>query len=67
MSYLILAFIFDAVTKSLTGFVSFLIVLAVENFSFTKNRSYRKRGCVTMRNCVGMFHDNIGNNLHKNF
>ena len=67
MSYLTLAFIFDAVTESLIGFVSFLIVAAVENFSSTKNRSYRKRGCVNMRNCMGMFHDNIGNNLHKNF
>ena len=53
--------IFDA--ESLIGFVSLLVVLTVENVVvFTKNRFCQKRGCVTMRNYMEMFHDNIGHN-----
>ena len=53
--------IFDA--ESLIGFVSLLVVLTVENVVvFTKNCFYQKRGCVTMRNYMEMFHDNIGHN-----
>ena len=53
--------IFDA--ESLIDFVSLLVVLTVENVVvFTKNRFYQKRGCVTMRNYMEMFHDNIGHN-----
>ena len=56
-----LPIIFDA--ESLIGFVSLLVVLTVENVVvFTKNRFHQKRGCVTMRNYMEMFHDNIGHN-----
>ena len=56
-------FIFDALAKSFIDFVLFLVVLAVENFSFTRNCFYRKRGFVTMRNYVKTFRDSLGHHL----
>ena len=45
-----LTFIFDVLSESRIGFVSFLVFLAVENVaSFTKTCFHRKRGSVTMR------------------
>ena len=59
-----LTFIFDVLSKSRIGFVSFLVFLALENFvSFTKTRFYRKQSSVTMRNHMETFHANIGHNL----
>ena len=59
-----LIFIFDALLGSAIGFVSFLVSQAVQKVvSFTKNRFYRKRGGVTMRNyaetCVGICSYNL--------
>ena len=63
-----LTFIFDVLSESLIRFVSFLVFLAVENVvSFTKTCFYRKRGSVTMRKYVEMFHVNIGHNLAQKF
>ena len=60
-----LIFIFDVLSESRIGFVSFLVFLALENVvSFTnivfienhKHRFYRKRISVTMRNYVMCIH-----------
>ena len=46
-----LTFIFDVVSESRIGFVSFLVFLALKNAaSFTKTRFYRKRSSLTVRN-----------------
>ena len=63
-----LTFIFGVLSESAIRFVSFLVFLAVENVaSFTKTCFYRKRGSVTMRKYVEMFHVNIGHNLAEKF
>ena len=59
-------FIYDVLSELRKGFVSFLVILALENVvSLTKTKTcfYQKRSSVTMRNYVEMFHDNIGHNL----
>ena len=57
-------FIYDVLSELRIDFVSFLVILALENVvSFTKTCFYRKRTSATMRNYVEMFHANIGNNL----
>ena len=57
-------FIFDLLSESRIGFVSFLVFLALENVvSFTKTRFYRKQSSVTMHNFVETFHTNIDHNL----
>ena len=49
-------FIYDVLSQLRIGFVSFLVILALENIvSFTKTCFYRKPSSVTMRN--------IGDNL----
>ena len=59
-----LIFIYDAISELRISFVSFLVILALENVvSFTKTCFYRKRSCVTMRNYVKKFDANIGHNL----
>ena len=59
-----LTFIYDVYSELRIGFVSFLVILALENVvSFTKTCFYRKRSSVTMRNYVETFHANIGHNL----
>ena len=59
-----LTFIYDVFSELRIGFVSFLVILALENFvSFTKTCFYRKRSSVTMRNYVETFHADIGHNL----
>ena len=59
-----LTFIYDVSSELRIGFVSFLVILALENVvSFTKTCFYRKRSSVTMRNYVETFHANIGHNL----
>ena len=59
-----LTFIFDVLSESLFGFVSYSVFQAVENVvSFTKKRFYRERGSVTMRNYAEMFQDNHGYNM----
>ena len=59
-----LTFIYDALSELRIGFVSFLVLLALENVvSFTKTSFYRKRSSVTMRNYMEKFHANIGLNL----
>ena len=58
-----LSFIFDVLSESRIGFVSYLVFLALKNVvSFTKTRFYRKHNSVTMRNYVETFHANIGHN-----
>ena len=57
-------FIFDVLSESLFGFVSYSVFQAVENVvSFTKKRFYRKRGSVTMRNYAETFQANHGYNM----
>ena len=57
-------FIYDVFSELRIGFVSFLVILALENFvSFTKTCFYRKRSSVTMSNYVETFHADIGHNL----
>ena len=58
-----LTFIFDIISESLFGFVSYLVFLAVENVSFTKKRFHRERGSVTMRNYVETFWATHGYNM----
>ena len=59
-----LTFIYDALSELRNGFVSFLVLLALENVvSFTKTSFYRKGSSVTMRNYMEKFHANIGLNL----
>ena len=59
-----LTFIYDVLSELRIGFVSFLVILALENVvSFTKTCFYRKRSSVTMHNYVETFHANIGHNL----
>ena len=59
-----LTFIFDILSESRIGFVSFLVFLALENaVSFTKTRFYRKRSSGTICNYVETFHANIGHSL----
>ena len=46
-----LTFIFDLLSESLFGFVSYSVFSVVENVvGFTKKRLYRERGSATMRN-----------------
>ena len=57
-------FIYDALSELRIGFVSFLVILAIENVvSFTKTCFYRKRSSTTVRNYVETLHANIGHNL----
>ena len=59
-----LTFFYDVFSELRIGFVSFLVILALENFvSFTKTCFYRKPSSVTMRNYVETFHADIGHNL----
>ena len=59
-----LTFIYHALSELRIGFVSFLIILALENVvSFRKTCFYQKRSSATMRNYVETFHANIGHNL----
>ena len=59
-----LIFIYDAISELRISFVSFLVILALENVvSFTKTCFYQKGNSVIMRNYVEMFHANIGHNL----
>ena len=59
-----LTFIYDVLSQLYLGFVSFFVILALENIvSFTKACFYRKRRSVTMRNYVKTFHANIGHSL----
>ena len=59
-----LTFIFDVVSESLFGFVSYSIFQAVENVvSFTKKRIYREQGSATMRNYAETFEKNRGYNM----
>ena len=59
-----LTFIFDELSESRIGFVSFLVFLVLEHVvSFTKTRIYQKRSSGTMRNYVETFHANIGHIL----
>ena len=51
-----LTFIFDLLSESLFGFVSYSVFLGVEYVvGFTKKRFYRERGSVTMRNYAETF------------
>ena len=46
-----LTFIFDLLSESLFGFVSYSVFYVAENVvGFTKKRLYRERGSPTMRN-----------------
>ena len=64
LSSVTLTFIFDVLSESLFGFVSYWVLQAVENVvSFTKNRFYRKRDSVTMRNYAETFEANYGYNI----
>ena len=57
-------FIFDALSESLFGFVSYSVFQAVKNVvSFTKRRFYRERGSATMRNYAETFQHNHGYNM----
>ena len=58
-------FIFDELSESRIGFVSFLVFLAVENVSFTKTCFYQKRGSITMPKYVETFLTNTGHNLAR--
>ena len=59
-----LTFIYDVYSELRIGFVSFLVILALENVvSFTKTCFYQKRSSVTTRNYVETFHPSIGHNL----
>ena len=59
-----LTFIYDVFSELRIGFVSFLVILALENVvSFTKTCFYPKRSSVTMRNYVETFYANIGHKL----
>ena len=59
-----LTFIFDVLSESRNGFVSFLVFLRIESdVSFTKTPFYQKRSSVTMRNYVKKFLASIGLSL----
>ena len=59
-----LTFIFDVISESLFGFVSYLVFQTVENVvSFTKKRFYREQGSATMRNYAETFQHNHGYNM----
>ena len=59
-----LTLIFDVVSESLFGFVSYSIFQAVENVvSFTKKRIYREQGSATMRNYAETLEKNGGYNI----
>ena len=59
-----LTFIFDVLSESLFGFVSYSVFQAVENVvSFTKKCFYRERGSPTMRNYAETFQQNHGYNM----
>ena len=59
-----LTFIYDVLSELRTGFVSFLVILALESVvSLTETCFYRKRSSVTMRNYVEKFHANMRHNL----
>ena len=50
-----LTFIFDVLSESLFGFVSYSFFQAVENVSFTKKHFYSEQGSITMCNFVATF------------
>ena len=59
-----LTFIYDVLSELRIGFVSFLVILALENVvSFTKACFHRKQSSVTMCNYVEKIHAKIGRNL----
>ena len=59
-----LTFIYDLLSELHIGFLSFWIILALENVvSFIKTCFYQKRSSVTMLNYVERFHANIGINM----
>ena len=59
-----LIFIFDILSESSLGFVSYSVLQAVANVvSFRKNRFNRKRGSVAIRNYVETFQANQGYNM----
>ena len=59
-----LNFIFDVLSESSLGFISYSVLQAVANVaSFTKNRFNRKQGSITMRNYVETFQANHGYNM----
>ena len=59
-----LSFIYDLFSELRIGFVSFLVILALENVViFIKTCFYRKLSSVTMLNYVETFHANINHNL----
>ena len=59
-----LTFTYDVFSELHIGFVSFLLILALENVvSFTKTCFYRKRRSVTIHNYVETFYANIGHSL----
>ena len=59
-----LIFIYDVLSELRIGFVSFLVILALENVvSFTKTCFYPKRISVTMHIYVETFHANIAHKL----
>ena len=63
-----LTFIFDVLSESLFGFVSYLVFQAVENVvSFTKRRFYREGGSAIMRSYAETFQHNHGYNMVLKF
>ena len=56
-----LTFIFDVLSESLFGFVSYSVFQTV--VCFTKRRFYRERGSPTMRNYAETFQHNHGCNM----
>ena len=63
-----LTFTYDLFSELRIGFVSFLLILALENVvSFTKTFFYRKRSSVTMRNYVQRFTPTLATIWHKSF
>ena len=59
-----LIFIYDVFPELHIGFVSFLVILALENVvSFTKTCFYQKQNSITIPNYVETFHANVLHNL----
>ena len=59
-----LTYIYDVLSELCIGFLSFLVILALENVvSFIETCFYRKRSSLIMLNYVETFHANIGYNL----
>ena len=57
-------FIYDVFSELRISFVSFLVILALDNVACsTKTCFYRKRSSVTMRDYAETFRANIGHNL----